>query len=58
VRKSTQDRDKIPRKYSKNCGCGIEKKSVQTDHVNVTDIKDESGYIRSFRKEAAAKSHQ
>jgi uncharacterized membrane protein YqiK len=44
------------RKYFKNVDSELKKIGLKLINVNVTDIKDESGYIEALGKEAAAKA--
>jgi flotillin len=44
------------RKYFKKCWFWIKENWLKLINVNVTDIKDESGYIEALGKEAAAKA--
>jgi uncharacterized membrane protein YqiK len=41
------------RKYFKNVDSELKKIGLKLINVNVTDIKDESGYIEALGKEAA-----
>lgn len=48
------DRDKFLDNISKNVDTELKKIGLKLINVNVTDIKDESGYIEALGKEAAA----
>jgi flotillin len=50
------DRDKFLDSISKNIDSELKKIGLKLINVNVTDIKDESGYIEALGKEAAAKA--
>lgn len=50
------DRDKFLENISKNIDNELKKIGLKLINVNVTDIKDESGYIEALGKEAAAKA--
>lgn len=50
------DRDKFLVNISKNIDTELKKIGLKLINVNVTDIKDESGYIEALGKEAAAKA--
>ena len=50
------DRDKFLENISKNVEVELKKIGLRLINVNVTDIKDESGYIEALGKEAAAKA--
>lgn len=50
------DRDQFLSKVSHNVETEIRKIGLRLINVNITDIKDESGYIESLGKEAAAKA--
>jgi flotillin len=50
------DRDKFLESISKNIDSELKKIGLKLINVNVTDIKDESGYIEALGKEAAAKA--
>lgn len=50
------DRDKFLDNISKNIDTELKKIGLKLINVNVTDIKDESGYIEALGKEAAAKA--
>lgn len=50
------DRDKFLDNISKNIDSELKKIGLKLINVNVTDIKDESGYIEALGKEAAAKA--
>lgn len=50
------DRDKFLAAVSRNVESELKKIGLRLINVNVTDIKDESGYIEALGKEAAAKA--
>ena len=50
------DRDKFLAKVSTNVEAELRKIGLKLINVNVTDIRDESGYIEALGKEAAAKA--
>lgn len=50
------DRDKFLANVSNNVEIELKKIGLKLINVNVTDIKDESGYIEALGKEAAAKA--
>jgi len=50
------DRDKFLENISKNVEGELEKIGLRLINVNVTDIRDESGYIESLGKKAAAEA--
>ena len=50
------DRDKFLAAVSKNVEAELRKIGLKLINVNVTDIRDESGYIEALGKEAAAKA--
>jgi len=50
------DRDKFLAAVSRNVETELKKIGLRLINVNVTDIKDESGYIEALGKEAAAKA--
>jgi len=50
------DRDKFLSNVTKNVEAELKKIGLKLINVNVTDIKDESGYIEALGKEAAAKA--
>lgn len=50
------DRDMFLTNISKNVEAELKKIGLKLINVNVTDIKDESGYIEALGKEAAAKA--
>ena len=50
------DRDKFLANVTSNVGNELQKIGLKLINVNVTDIKDESGYIEALGKEAAAKA--
>ena len=50
------DRDKFYANVSSNVGLELRKIGLKLINVNVTDIKDESGYIKALGQEAAAQA--
>ncbi len=50
------DRDKFYNNVASNVGLELKKIGLKLINVNVTDIKDESGYIRALGQEAAAQA--
>jgi flotillin len=50
------DRDKFLAAVSQNVEAELRKIGLKLINVNVTDIRDESGYIEALGKEAAAKA--
>ncbi len=50
------DRDKFLANVSQNVEAELQKIGLRLINVNVTDIRDESGYIEALGKEAAAKA--
>ena len=56
IEEINSDRDKFLDNISKNVEVELKKIGVRLINVNVTDIKDESGYIEALGKEAAAKA--
>jgi flotillin len=50
------DRDKFLMNVSQNVEAELQKIGLRLINVNVTDIRDESGYIEALGKEAAAKA--
>jgi flotillin len=50
------NRDKFLLNVSHNVEVELKKIGLKLINVNITDIKDESGYIAAFGKEAAAKA--
>ena len=50
------DRDKFLTNVAKNVGTELRKIGLKLINVNVTDLRDESGYIEALGKEAAAKA--
>lgn len=50
------DRDKFLSNVSKNVDSELRKIGLKLINVNVTDLRDESGYIEALGKEAAAKA--
>jgi len=50
------DRDKFVKSVYANVGDELHKIGLELINVNVTDIQDESGYIKALGKEAAAKA--
>ena len=56
IEEINSDRDKFLDNVSKNVEQELSKIGLKLINVNVTDIKDESGYIEALGKEAAAKA--
>lgn len=56
IEEINSDRDKFLDNISKNIDNELTKIGLKLINVNVTDIKDESGYIEALGKEAAAKA--
>ena len=56
IEEINSDRDKFLENISKNVEVEVKKIGLRLINVNVTDIKDESGYIEALGKEAAAKA--
>lgn len=56
IEEINSDRDKFLDNISKNIDNELKKIGLKLINVNVTDIKDESGYIEALGKEAAAKA--
>lgn len=56
IEEINSDRDKFLDNISKNVDSELKKIGLKLINVNVTDIKDESGYIEAMGKEAAAKA--
>lgn len=56
IEEINSDRDKFLENISKNVDNELKKIGLKLINVNVTDIKDESGYIEALGKEAAAKA--
>lgn len=56
IEEINSDRDKFLENISKNIDTELKKIGLKLINVNVTDIKDESGYIEALGKEAAAKA--
>ncbi|REG85365.1 flotillin family protein [Algoriphagus antarcticus] len=56
IEEINSDRDKFLESISKNVDSELKKIGLKLINVNVTDIKDESGYIEALGKEAAAKA--
>lgn len=56
IEEINSDRDKFLDNVSHNVEAEIKKIGLRLINVNITDIKDESGYIQSLGKEAAAKA--
>jgi len=56
IEEINSDRDKFLDNISKNVDSELKKIGLKLINVNVTDIKDESGYIEALGKEAAAKA--
>lgn len=56
IEEINSDRDKFLDNIAKNVDTELKKIGLKLINVNVTDIKDESGYIEALGKEAAAKA--
>ena len=56
IEESNADRDKFLANVSTNVEAELRKIGLKLINVNVTDIRDESGYIEALGKEAAAKA--
>ena len=56
IEEINSDRDKFLANVSHNVETELKKIGLKLINVNVTDIKDESGYIEALGKEAAAKA--
>jgi flotillin len=56
IEEINSDRDKFLEYVSTNVEAELKKIGLKLINVNVTDIKDESGYIEALGKEAAAKA--
>jgi flotillin len=56
IEEINSDRDKFLDNISKNVEAELRKIGLKLINVNVTDIRDESGYIEALGKEAAAKA--
>ncbi|MCY6485319.1 SPFH domain-containing protein [Clostridium aestuarii] len=56
IEEINSDRDKFLENVSQNVEAELKKIGLKLINVNVTDIKDESGYIQALGKEAAAKA--
>jgi flotillin len=56
IEELNQDRDKFQDSIKKNVEIELKKIGLKLINVNITDIKDESGYIEALGKEAAAKA--
>ncbi len=56
IEEINSDRDKFLANVSNNVEAELKKIGLKLINVNVTDIKDESGYIEALGKEAAAKA--
>ncbi|WP_317043046.1 flotillin family protein [Algoriphagus resistens] len=56
IEEINSDRDKFLESISKNVDSELKKIGLKLINVNLTDIKDESGYIEALGKEAAAKA--
>ena len=56
IEEINSDRDKFLENISKNVEVELKKIGLRLINVNVTDIKDEAGYIEALGKEAAAKA--
>ena len=56
IEEINSDRDKFLANVSMNVEAELRKIGLKLINVNVTDIRDESGYIEALGKEAAAKA--
>ncbi len=56
IEEINSDRDKFLANVSQNVEAELKKIGLKLINVNVTDIRDESGYIEALGKEAAAKA--
>jgi flotillin len=56
IEEINSDRDKLLENISNNVDTELRKIGLKLINVNITDIKDESGYIEALGKEAAAKA--
>ena len=56
IEEINSDRDTFLEKIAKNVEVELKKIGLRLINVNVTDIRDESGYIQALGKEAAAKA--
>ena len=56
IEEINSDRDKFLENISKNVDTELKKIGLKLINVNVTDIKDESGYIDALGKEAASRA--
>ena len=56
IEELNQDRDIFQENIKKNVEIELKKIGLKLINVNITDIKDESGYIEALGKEAAAKA--
>jgi len=56
IEEINSNRDKFLANVASNVGAELKKIGLKLINVNVTDIKDESGYIEALGKEAAAKA--
>ncbi|MCB0805333.1 MAG: flotillin family protein [Bacteroidales bacterium] len=56
IEEINSDRDKFLMNVSQNVEAELQKIGLRLINVNVTDIRDESGYIEALGKEAAAKA--
>lgn len=56
IEEINSDRDKFLENISKNVDSELKKIGLKLINVNVTDIRDESGYIEALGQEAAAKA--
>lgn len=56
IEELNSDRDKFQENIKKNVEIELKKIGLKLINVNVTDIKDESGYIEALGREAAAKA--
>ena len=58
IEELNQDRDAFQENIKKNVEIELKKIGLKLINVNITDIKDESGYIEALGKEAAAKAKE
>ena len=56
IEELNQDRDVFQENIKKNVEIELKKIGLKLINVNITDIKDESGYIEALGQEAAAKA--
>ena len=56
IEEINSDRDKFLTNVADNVDSELKKIGLKLINVNVTDIRDESGYIEALGKEAAAKA--